>query len=368
MSTGSSGNEVEDDRNAADVERKTEYRNIVARAADEQAELIMSLVKPVTATMVLTAWFVITMGPPAIPTYIDAINSYALHMLSPSNASDGDSGGDSGGGEPAIPSNAASVFSLNETDLLILLVIAIAYAVIFVFLIFVSTTLVVLLFKYRCYKLIWGWLSYSVAVLLFVFGGYIFYQSIVYLNITIDIFSFLFLLANFAMGGLMAIFWRGPLWLQQVYLVIVSAILAVVFTRLPEVTTWVVLCAVALYDLYAVLTPKGPLKHMITLAEERKQAIPGLIYSSKYAKLGLGDFVFYSVLLGRAVLYDYVTGLAAYLAVVAGLIATLFLLGIGGKALPALPFSIGFGFLSYILVGYFTVPFTTSMVEQNVYV
>lgn len=36
-------------------------------------------------------------------------------------------------------------------------------------------------------------------------------------------------------------------------------------------------------------------------------------------RLGLGDFIFYSVLVGRAAMYDMLTVYAAYLAIVAGL-------------------------------------------------
>ena len=34
-------------------------------------------------------------------------------------------------------------------------------------------------------------------------------------------------------------------------------------TRLPEWTTWGLLLATAAYDIFAVLTPKGPLKMLI---------------------------------------------------------------------------------------------------------
>ncbi|KAI8097939.1 Presenilin-domain-containing protein [Gilbertella persicaria] len=78
-------------------------------------------------------------------------------------------------------------------------------------------------------------------------------------------------------------------------------------------------------------------------------------------KLGLGDFVFYSVLIARAAMYDWITTVCCTIAVLTGLTATIFLLAIYKKALPALPISIAFGILFYFVAKTVLVPYVAAL-------
>ena len=137
-------------------------------------------------------------------------------------------------------------------------------------------------------------------------------------DIAVDTPTFFICLYNFAAVGTLLVFWTEygcgqvpPLGLQQSYLIgtsvvdarfklcrlrseccshcrchaVISALLAWSATRLPEWSTWGLLGAVAVWDLYAVLTPAGPLKLLVEEAERRGDPIPGLVYQGSDIKV-----------------------------------------------------------------------------------
>lgn len=85
-------------------------------------------------------------------------------------------------------------------------------------------------------------------------------------------------------------------------------------------------------------------------------------------KLGLGDFIFYSVLVSKAAMYSFATFAACTLVILAGLGATLVLLSVYHKALPALPISIFLGVMFYLLTRTLIEPWIEDLLREPFYV
>ncbi|KHJ89983.1 Presenilin [Oesophagostomum dentatum] len=306
----------------------------------------------------------------------------------------------------------------------------------------------------------------SSCLLLFLFSTIYIQEVMKSFNISLSVFTVCFCLGNFGVVGMMCIHWKGPLRLQQFYLISMSALMALVFIKyLPEWTVWSVLAVISIWDLIAVLAPNGPLRILVETAQERNEPIfPALIYSSgmvysfiftgalegednqvqtqppassseestpstsglltannapsvrvkrfapqrhqkhekaageisqeaarslnevprttqnarvqpnlvrrdqeeKGVKLGLGDFIFYSVLVGKASSYfDWNTTVACYVAILVGLCFTLVLLAVFRRALPALPISIFAGLLFYFCTRWIVTPYVSELTRRQ---
>lgn len=85
-------------------------------------------------------------------------------------------------------------------------------------------------------------------------------------------------------------------------------------------------------------------------------------------RLGLGDFIFYSVMVAKAAMYSFTTFAACMLVILAGLGGTLVLLSVYHSALPALPISIFLGVIFYLMTKLVIEPWIEVMLTAPIYV
>jgi presenilin 1 len=325
-----------------------------------------------------------------------------------------------------------------------------------------TTLIIVGCYKCQCMSCMKGYMMFSTTVLLGVMGGVLLHTALDAFNIIISSATFVLVGWNFVVVGLAAIFYQKglPDSAAQFYLAASSGIMAwQLSTKLPEWTSWTLLILLAFYDLFAVLSPHGPLKMMVEVMVEQQEFLPGMLYEAdieytvapmeedayemaeggghggyqsaaeaaaaeaelafatspgaaaamaaqmdfkrqqeaadraierkvgrsygeatgglsgtqdfikalaagnhqESVKLGLGDFIFYSMLVAKAGQFDWCTLAACFLVILVGLSGTLLVVSIFRHAIPALPVSIGLGVLFYLMTRLFILPFITEL-------
>ncbi|KAL7551418.1 hypothetical protein ACHAWF_014606 [Thalassiosira exigua] len=100
---------------------------------------------------------------------------------------------------------------------------------------------------------------------------------------------------------------------------------------------------------------RGKVLEIVPREEDDGEPEPGDI------KLGLGDFIFYSVLVSKAAEDGFAAFAVCFLAILVGLGGTLILLAFFHKALPALPISIFLAVIGFVLTMYCIEPMIQNM-------
>jgi Presenilin len=145
------------------------------------------------------------------------------------------------------------------------------------------TFVIVLLYKYRCMKILITYMVVATGMLLGYISSIMFQVAIDRYSLTIDKVSFWLFIYNFAIVGTLAIYFgRGfPVYVQQGYLIANSVIVAWQLSYFDSWTAWALLIMLALYDLFAVLSPCGPLKALVKLMQrDNAPEMPGLLYEA----------------------------------------------------------------------------------------
>jgi hypothetical protein len=144
----------------------------------------------------------------------------------------------------------------------------------------VVTFLMVILYKLRCIFILYIWLAISAASIFFMMAWIWIDLTFVKFQVPYDFVTIAIFLWNFGVVGMVSVFYHSHIRMQQVYLIIVSVIMAWLLTRMPEWTTWSLLVGIACWDIVAVLWSKGPLHALVHEAQKRNEPLPGFVYDS----------------------------------------------------------------------------------------
>uniref|UniRef100_A0AC34QAC1 Presenilin n=1 Tax=Panagrolaimus sp. JU765 TaxID=591449 RepID=A0AC34QAC1_9BILA len=264
--------------------------------------------------------------------------------------------------------------------------------------------LMVALYNFR--RLIQCWLSLSCLLIVFGISSMFIRDTLKALKVD-SLFLVFGIALIYGAGGAITFFYdKAPLFLHQVYVVCNCALVSLYYLRLlPAHTAWFLLVAIIAWDAFAVLAPHGPLNLITGCAENYSDSILRfLMFTAKIPsekneaveddvktcptnsvedcsvnedvseasevteiavdetllertakdalndensiRLGLGDFVFYSVLVGKAASSGSLAAtVAAMFGVILGLLITLTVFSDSDDTMPALPCSVALGMI-----------------------
>ncbi|KAJ3122180.1 Presenilin-2 [Physocladia obscura] len=216
---------------------------------------IYSIVKPVVMCITLSILWMRLVNSPT--SYFDkGLSSSIVPNIYAGGVSGVVSGGTAGGGSSSVVQTGDVTSALSIIGEIV-----------------GATIVIYLLFKYNCMKILYGFFGLIVLGLLGLFGYILATSLLSTYRVPLDYITFIFFLWNLAGVGMVSIFWKGPLLLQQWYM-------ALSLSSLPAITSWILLSLLAVWDLIAVLCPCGPLRLLIEYSQQNNREIPALLYSA----------------------------------------------------------------------------------------
>lgn len=294
-------------------------------------------------------------------------------------------------------------------------------ALIIIGVIALATCLLVLFVYYNCLRFLYIYLFITLICVFSLLNISILSMIIVQLNSSIDWLTIVFYVYNILSIAIISMFWFSPDVIKQIVTIYQCIIMILYVLKIaPEWIAWALLPLLALWDMIAVLLPFGPLYLLINLFQKRKLELPPMmIYTTglwfqnqnrnahhrrrktlrfpsegcsslnilfpsntlfhhvpkeyntnassnnplpkrrpiRKSMLGLGDFIFYSILLAKTVFTSHCNLFAiiiVYLCIIMGMLGTTLILVVLHRPLPALPISLLIGlavFFQYHYIG-----------------
>lgn len=222
-------------------------------------------------------------------------------------------------------------------------------ASIFVVMMAAAATLIYLLLKYqrkRVVKYLIAGAIFFVAFFLLNWYGELYATQ---LAPVVDVYGYGWLgLTGIAAGLLLVGLYRGPQGMRLLSVTLVGSLTGTFLgASVPALTAIILLAALAVYDLVSVY--RGPIGKIAEMAD--LEEFKGAVFTVGDLTIGMGDIVFYTMLVSNAMIN---LGTLAYLGAFAGVAAGSFL---GFKMLerrevfPGLPLAIGLGLAAMLIVG-----------------